>query len=133
MGWPAVLNLKVDALDQGELSEGQVKEMIAAGWQVGAHTITHPDLTTLSGAALEREIGGSKRALERRLGVEIDVFCYPSGRYDETTIAAVEDAGFIGATTTEPGFAAARPPVRAVADPRQRVGGRQRVRRAHGI
>ena len=105
VGWPAVLNLKVDALDQGELSEGQVEEMMAAGWQVGAHTITHPDLTTLSGAALEREIGGSKRALERRLGAEIDIFCYPSGRYDETTIAAVEDAGFIGATTTEPGFA----------------------------
>jgi peptidoglycan/xylan/chitin deacetylase (PgdA/CDA1 family) len=105
VGWPGVLNLKVDALDQGELSEEQVQEMMAAGWEIGAHTVTHPDLTTLSGAELEAEIGGSKRALERRLGTEIDFFCYPSGRYDEETIAAVRDAGFTGATTTEAGFA----------------------------
>jgi peptidoglycan/xylan/chitin deacetylase (PgdA/CDA1 family) len=105
LGWPAVLNLKVDALDQGELGEEQVEEMMAAGWEIGAHTVTHPDLTTLSGAELDAEVSGSKRALERRLGTEIDFFCYPSGRYDEETIAAVEDAGFVGATTTESGLA----------------------------
>jgi peptidoglycan/xylan/chitin deacetylase (PgdA/CDA1 family) len=38
-------------------------------------------------------------------GVPANFFCYPSGRYDPTVIAAVRDAGYLAATTTEPGFA----------------------------
>jgi len=32
-------------------------------------------------------------------------FCYPAGRFNETTIAAVEAAGYAGATTEIPGLA----------------------------
>lgn len=104
-GWPGVLNLKVASLDQGEITEEMVAEMVAGGWEVGAHTITHADLTTVDAAQLRREVSGSRRALERRLGTSVDVFCYPGGRYDEAVVAAVRDAGFRAATTTEPGLA----------------------------
>jgi peptidoglycan/xylan/chitin deacetylase (PgdA/CDA1 family) len=59
----------------------------------------------LDESTLEHEIAGSRRALQRRFDVPVDFFCYPAGDYDERVIDAVEAAGFLGATTTEPGLA----------------------------
>lgn len=100
-GWAGLLNLKAEGSD---LSTNQVKKMIAAGWEIGSHTITHPDLRSLSGPALREEVAGSKRQLERDLGVKIENFCYPAGMYDDEARRAVEDAGYRGATTVNPGL-----------------------------
>lgn len=100
-GWAGQLNLKAEGSD---LSTRQVRKMIRAGWEIASHTITHPDLTTLDPASLEQEVAGSKRQLERELGVEIVNFCYPAGQYDEGVIEAVERAGYRGATTVNPGL-----------------------------
>jgi peptidoglycan/xylan/chitin deacetylase (PgdA/CDA1 family) len=101
-GWPGVLNLKAEGSD---LYESNVKAMLAAGWELAAHTIHHSDLTTLEGEALEEEVAGSRKLLQREYGVPVKNFCYPSGRFDSTVIAAVEAAGYTGATTEIPGFA----------------------------
>jgi peptidoglycan/xylan/chitin deacetylase (PgdA/CDA1 family) len=101
-GWPGLLNLKAEGSD---LYESNVKAMLAAGWELAAHTIHHSDLTTLEGAALEEEVAGSRKLLQREYGVPVKNFCYPSGRFDETVIAAVEAAGYVGATTEIPGLA----------------------------
>lgn len=101
-GWAGLLNLKAEGSD---VSVKEVKKMIAAGWEVASHTITHPDLRDLDGTALTREVAGSKELMERELGVEIENFCYPAGMYDEKVMAAVEAAGYRGATTVEPGLA----------------------------
>jgi peptidoglycan/xylan/chitin deacetylase (PgdA/CDA1 family) len=101
-GWPGVLNLKAEGSD---LYESNVKAMLAAGWELAAHTIHHSDLTTLEGEALEEEVTGSRKLLQREYGVPVKNFCYPSGRFDEATIAAVEAAGYVGATTEIPGVA----------------------------
>ena len=45
LGWPGVLYLEGKNLGAGGLTTRQVQAMIAAGWEVGAHTLTHPDLT----------------------------------------------------------------------------------------
>jgi len=37
--------------------------------------------------------------------VPVDNFCYPAGSFDPTVIAAVEAAGYVGATTEIPGYA----------------------------
>jgi peptidoglycan/xylan/chitin deacetylase (PgdA/CDA1 family) len=106
LGWPGVLNLEVHNLHvAGGLSDRQVREMLAAGWELAAHTITHPDLTTVGPARLDREVAGSRAALRRRFGVPVRFFCYPSGRYDAATERAVGAAGFSGATTTVAGIA----------------------------
>ena len=99
LGWPAVLNLKVGNLPDG-IRPSEVRALVEAGWELGAHTITHPDLTTLSDQALTREVEGSKREIEQRFGVKVRFFCYPSGRFDPRVVAAVRAAGFLGATTT---------------------------------
>jgi peptidoglycan/xylan/chitin deacetylase (PgdA/CDA1 family) len=68
-----------------------------------AHTLTHPDLTALDDGAAEREIAGSRTALESRLGRRVRAFCYPAGLYGARERALVERAGFDLATTCEPG------------------------------
>jgi peptidoglycan/xylan/chitin deacetylase (PgdA/CDA1 family) len=106
LGWPGVLNLLVqnEAPSWG-LRPDKVRKLIAAGWEVDAHTIHHLDLTTLSGAALRREVAGSRRLIARRFHVPVDFFCYPSGRFNASVVAAVRAAGFLGATTEQPGLA----------------------------
>jgi peptidoglycan/xylan/chitin deacetylase (PgdA/CDA1 family) len=84
--------------------------MIAAGWQLASHTIDHSDLTTLSGASLVREVAESRQILRREYGVPVKSFCYPAGRFDAGTIAAVEAAGYTTATTEIPGFASREHP-----------------------
>jgi len=101
-GWPGVLNLKAEGSD---LYTSNVEAMIDAGWELAAHTINHLDLTTLGTAELEEEVAGSRKILRGEYGVPVTNFCYPAGRYDDTVIAAVEAAGYTGATTEIPGYA----------------------------
>jgi peptidoglycan/xylan/chitin deacetylase (PgdA/CDA1 family) len=68
-----------------------------------AHTLTHPNLMALGEGEAEREIGGSKLALESRLGRPVTGFCYPAGVYGARERALVAAAGFRAATTCEPG------------------------------
>jgi peptidoglycan/xylan/chitin deacetylase (PgdA/CDA1 family) len=107
--WPAVLNLQVEFLRPlGGMRPWRVRDLIAAGWEIDAHTITHPDLTQVDSVRLSREVAGSRQILRRRFHVPVSFFCYPAGRYDGRVIRAVRRAGFLGATTTDWGLA--RPP-----------------------
>ena len=101
-GWPGVLNLKAEGSD---LYESNVEAMIDAGWELASHTINHSDLTTLGPAELEEEVAGSREMLQREYHVPVRNFCYPAGQFDSTVIAAVEAAGYTGATTEIPGYA----------------------------
>jgi peptidoglycan/xylan/chitin deacetylase (PgdA/CDA1 family) len=107
-GWPGVLYLEVAAMKKPGaegISRADVSKLVDAGWELGAHTMTHPDLTTLDAAALTEEIAGSRKLLRKQFGVAVDAFCYPAGKYDDTVIAAVDDAGYASATTVEDGLA----------------------------
>jgi peptidoglycan/xylan/chitin deacetylase (PgdA/CDA1 family) len=101
-GWPGLLNLKAEGSD---LYASNVEAMIDAGWELAAHTIHHLDLTTLDAEQLEEEVAGSRKLLQREYGVSVDNFCYPAGQFDATVTAAVEAAGYTGATTEIPGYA----------------------------
>jgi peptidoglycan/xylan/chitin deacetylase (PgdA/CDA1 family) len=106
-GWPGVLNLKAEGSD---LYTSNVEAMIDAGWELAAHTIHHLDLTTLDAEQLTEEVAGSRQMLRREYHVPVADFCYPAGRFDETVIAAVEAAGYTGATTEIPGDATRKSP-----------------------
>ena len=104
--WPGVLNMKVgNEVPDGGLPLRRLRHLVAAGWEIDAHTITHPDLTRLDAAQLRDEVAGSRSKLRRQLHVPVDFFCYPAGRYDDTVIAAVRAAGYLAATTTNYGLA----------------------------
>jgi peptidoglycan/xylan/chitin deacetylase (PgdA/CDA1 family) len=105
-GWPGVLNLKLNNLaDMGGVRN--IKRMVSEGWEIDDHTITHPDLTAISPSQLHYEVGTSRTRLRKLLGVPVNFFCYPAGRYDQAVIDEVRRDGFRAATTTL--FGNARP------------------------
>jgi peptidoglycan/xylan/chitin deacetylase (PgdA/CDA1 family) len=105
-GWPGVLNLQVRRIGaRGGLSKAQVRALVRAGWELDAHSISHPDLTRVSNQRLADEVAGSRRALQRAFGAPVDFFAYPYGRQDARVRAAVRRAGFLAATTTSARFA----------------------------
>jgi peptidoglycan/xylan/chitin deacetylase (PgdA/CDA1 family) len=104
--WPGVLNLAWHNLGvPGGIGRTRIRELIGAGWEIDAHSLTHPDLTTLGPSALEREVAGSRQKIHEGFGVPADAFCYPAGRFDPTVEAAVRAAGYRAATTERPGAA----------------------------
>jgi peptidoglycan/xylan/chitin deacetylase (PgdA/CDA1 family) len=83
----------------------QIRELHAAGIEIGAHTHNHRELNRLSEEAQQKEIQLSKEIIEREINAQVYSFCYPVGRYNDITLRLVEAAGFKNATTTAPGVA----------------------------
>jgi peptidoglycan/xylan/chitin deacetylase (PgdA/CDA1 family) len=78
---------------------------------VGAHTMTHPALSTLPLHRQRLEVESNKAYLDFQLGHAVDSFAYPYGRYSPETPNVLRAAGLTTAFTTEGGAA------RAGADP----------------
>jgi peptidoglycan/xylan/chitin deacetylase (PgdA/CDA1 family) len=64
------------------------------GHEIGSHTLSHPDLTTLSDAALWNELATSRRELQALSGQPVDILAYPYGAYDSRVIATAQAAGY---------------------------------------
>jgi peptidoglycan/xylan/chitin deacetylase (PgdA/CDA1 family) len=109
MGWVADENLQLSGLppSQGGLTHAQVRGLISAGWELDTQGISHADLITLDSAELHYQVTTARQIIQRRYHVPVNWFCYPSGHYDATVIAAVRAAGFVGSTTVIPGWASA--------------------------
>jgi peptidoglycan/xylan/chitin deacetylase (PgdA/CDA1 family) len=89
--------------DRAMMDEHELRELAAAGWELGAHTMTHPDLSALDYDACLKEIEDSRVELERIGGVRVETFAYPFGRYGPAALAAARDAAVIAAVTTGSG------------------------------
>jgi peptidoglycan/xylan/chitin deacetylase (PgdA/CDA1 family) len=107
LGWRAVENIQLTGLppSQGGLSETQVRGLLSAGWELDTQGISHADLIALDAAQLHEQVAVSRRTIQHRFGVPVSWFCYPSGHYNATVIAAVREAGYLGSTTVVPGWA----------------------------
>ncbi len=74
------------------------------GVEIGAHTVTHPILTSLDGNSARAEIVGSKEYLEQLLGKPVPLFAYPNGKvgvdFDASHISILRESGFAAAFTT---------------------------------
>jgi peptidoglycan/xylan/chitin deacetylase (PgdA/CDA1 family) len=107
LGWVADENLQLTGLppSQGGLSQIQVKGLVAAGWELDTQGFSHADLITLDSEQLHYQVAVARSTVQQRYGVPVNWFCYPSGHYDATVIAAVEAAGYTGSTTVVPGWA----------------------------
>jgi peptidoglycan/xylan/chitin deacetylase (PgdA/CDA1 family) len=79
-GWVADENIQLSGLppSQGGLTRRQVRELVAAGWELDTQGWSHADLPTLDTASLRFQIGAARRRLRRAYGVRADWFCYPS-------------------------------------------------------
>ena len=83
------------------MDKAQVKDWLAAGQEIGSHTLTHPNLTSLSPEVAREEIVGSKKQLEDMFGVPVRQFCYPGGAWDERVRDLVGEAGYETACTSD--------------------------------
>jgi len=93
------------------LSLSQVREMFKAGIHFGAHTRTHPRLSTLGDREVQQEIQGSKQDLERMLDLPIQTFAYPYGDFDSRVKTVAEEAGFQGSCSVEGGTNSSKTPL----------------------
>ena len=71
-----------------------IKEMSAAGMEIGGHTVSHKNLSRLDDAEAEREIAENKEELEKLTGDTALSFSYPYGGYSGKVKQIVSNAGY---------------------------------------
>lgn len=76
------------------MSAPHILGMHEAGFEIGAHTMSHPELPLLSEDDAWTEIVNSKEELERLLDGSVRSFSYPYGILNDQTKRLVERAGF---------------------------------------
>jgi peptidoglycan/xylan/chitin deacetylase (PgdA/CDA1 family) len=83
------------------MTVGELRDLASAGFEIGAHTVSHPDLSRLGFDECLREMRASRDELERALGVEVRTFAYPSCHYGPAAVEAARAAGFTAAVTCQ--------------------------------
>lgn len=98
-----VENLPLDFM----MTTAQLKNLHAAGMEIGGHTHRHPILAKLDRNAARAEIAAGKTALEEKLGTRVRLFAYPNGKpgsdYLPEQAEIVRELGFEGAVSTSHG------------------------------
>lgn len=72
---------------------GYFKKLQGLGDSIQNHTLTHPNLRTLSAAAQKQEICGQQEKLRNRYGTAPRLFRPPYGNWNENTRAAAASCG----------------------------------------
>jgi len=88
------------------MSGDQVKEMAAAGMEIGSHSVSHVRLRGLDSARVKAEVNDSRAVLSELLGEPIRGFAYPFGSMDASARQAVREAGYEYACSVETPLAA---------------------------
>ena len=79
------------------LTRSQIEEMSRYGISFEAHSITHPDLTSLPLSSARMEINESKKMIEDLIGETVKFFAYPYGKYNEMLRDQLIKSGYKGA------------------------------------
>lgn len=72
----------------------QIKEMSDGGMTISSHTLDHPHLSSLNDDQLRSELADSKKILEEKIGLAVDLLAYPGGDYNERVIGFAKEAGY---------------------------------------
>jgi len=81
-----------------------IKELSKKGHLIGSHTVTHKDMTFLNDEQIREELTLSKKILEEKTGVNIDVLCYPFGHYNQKIEILARETDYKKAVTVNFGF-----------------------------
>ena len=79
----AGLPLTHDIGDSPFMNVQELRQVSAAGAEIGCHSATHPNLVRCDRHELTREVHESGDRLATAVGSPVDVFSYPDGRYDD--------------------------------------------------
>ncbi len=83
------------------MTSDELSELVAAGVELGAHTVTHADLSALDHEACRREVETSRAVLRDLTGAAVETFAYPFCRHSPGAVRAVRAAGFSAAVSGE--------------------------------
>jgi peptidoglycan/xylan/chitin deacetylase (PgdA/CDA1 family) len=97
------------------LDWSQVDELAQQGHEIGAHSVTHPQLDTLSATDAWRETSVCKQVLEDRLGTVIRSFAYPHGYSSPRVRQLVAAAGYDSACAVKNALSSVADPQLSVA------------------
>jgi peptidoglycan/xylan/chitin deacetylase (PgdA/CDA1 family) len=90
------------------LTPPMVRELARNGWEIGAHTVSHPILTCMNDADAAEEIRASKAHLESIIDAPVRYFAYPNGKpgqdFDDRHVEMARAAGYEAAFTTVHGL-----------------------------
>lgn len=101
MRWPGI-DRWLDTPHEAEMESlawDELRELAAAGWEVGSHTCSHPHLPACDDAALAHELRASKARIEEELGRPCTSIAYPYGDVDDRVAAATGEAGYLAGGT----------------------------------
>lgn len=88
-----------------ESGPAAIHAMQADGHEIGGHSVTHPDLTTLSPADLDYELRHSKEYLESVAGAgQVQNLATPYGTYNDAVIAKAKELQYASLRSTDEGF-----------------------------
>ncbi len=94
-----------ELMHEPKLADQDMAEMLSSNrWELGAHTLTHAYLPSLSKSTRSDEILSGKKQLEATFGVSVLSFAYPFGIYESVDVEYVRQAGFRTAVTTNQGI-----------------------------
>jgi len=92
-------DLKKGITQRPLMTEKEIYEWLKLGMDIGAHTKTHIDLTSVSKKIAEKEVNDCKDQLEKVFKVTITDFCYPFGRFNKLLANVIKKSGYLSATT----------------------------------
>lgn len=96
-----ILTGKVGIL--GYMDWQHITDLDRQGMDIGAHTVSHRDLTQIPPEEARAEIEQSVTALSEHISHPVYWFSYPSGKYNETVMTIVWQSGFLLSVGTLPG------------------------------
>jgi len=92
------------------MSRAQVQQLHRNGFEIGAHTVSHPILAAVPDRVACEEISAGRRELEAIIDSRVGLFAYPNGKpgrdYMQRHVAMVEAQGFDAAVSTAWGASA---------------------------
>lgn len=90
---------------KGYLSRAQIREMNAAGMQIGSHSRSHSNFLDLEADVIISELTGSRQTLEDITGTEITTFSFPFGYETPALANSVFTSGYRYCCTSRHGIA----------------------------
>lgn len=91
--------------EPGSLSRSDMRDLAAAGMQIGSHGMRHLDWTGLSPAELRQELKASREMLGDAIGMPIRKAAIPFGRYNGAVLRALRSEGYLEAYSSDGGGA----------------------------
>ena len=96
-GYEGVAYIMSNSIGGSHMNLTQLLQLQNSGWEIGGHTKTHPDLTSLNRSGLITQINDSYRDLTN-LGLTQKHFAYPGGRFNLDVIDVLSDYYSTGRT-----------------------------------